>query len=122
MVLTSLSGEVNQAKLADRSRQSAGEHDGDRFEGGVNVHTIQRRCNSRIRSSIGSSVGLLCLLQALESLNFWWLLAGLLAGYGFAWAGHFFFEKNRPATFTHPLYSLVGDWVTWKDPAKSRFR
>ena len=63
---------------------------------------------------IGSSVGLLC-LQALESLNVWWLLAGLVAGYGFAWAGHFFFEKNRPATFTHPLYSFVGDWVMWKD-------
>lgn len=32
-----------------------------------------------------------------------------LAGYGFAWTGHYFFEKNRPATFTHPLYSLCGD-------------
>lgn len=44
-----------------------------------------------------------------------WLLAALLCGYGFAWAGHFFFEKNRPATFRHPLYSFVGDWVMFKD-------
>ena len=36
-------------------------------------------------------------------------------GYGFAWVGHFFFEKNRPATFTHPLYSFIGDWVMFKD-------
>ena len=36
-------------------------------------------------------------------------------GYGFAWVGHFFFEKNRPATFTYPLYSFIGDWVMFKD-------
>ncbi len=38
-----------------------------------------------------------------------------LAGYGMAWIGHFFFEKNRPATFQHPFYSLWGDFVMYKD-------
>jgi hypothetical protein len=64
---------------------------------------------------IGTSVGLGCAVQALASLNPWWLLAGLAAGYAFAWVGHFFFEKNRPATFAHPVYSFVGDWVMWRD-------
>ena len=38
-----------------------------------------------------------------------------ICGYGFAWVGHFLFEKNRPATFTYPLYSFIGDWVMFKD-------
>lgn len=48
-------------------------------------------------------------------LSAWWLLALPVIGYGFAWVGHFFFEKNRPATFKHPWYSLAGDFVMWKD-------
>ncbi|RMG94190.1 MAG: DUF962 domain-containing protein [Deltaproteobacteria bacterium] len=43
------------------------------------------------------------------------LLLAPVVGYGFAWVGHFFFEKNRPATFEYPLYSLMGDWVMFKD-------
>lgn len=43
------------------------------------------------------------------------LLALPVAGYTFAWIGHFFFEKNRPATFQHPLYSLLGDFVMYRD-------
>lgn len=43
------------------------------------------------------------------------LLAVPIAGYSFAWIGHFFFEKNRPATFKHPFYSLLGDFVMYRD-------
>ena len=62
------------------------------------------------------SWGVLALLGlALFTGNAWWLLGALLCGYGFAWVGHFFFEKNRPATFRHPFYSFAGDWVMFKD-------
>jgi hypothetical protein len=43
------------------------------------------------------------------------LIAVPVVGYGFAWVGHFFFEHNRPATFKHPIYSLMGDWVMFRD-------
>lgn len=63
----------------------------------------------------GSSLSLLCLVAAVVTRNPWWLLAGLLSGYGFAWVGHFVFEKNKPASFKRPLYSFMGDWVMYKD-------
>ena len=52
----------------------------------------------------------------------WWLLAMPLIGYGFAWIGHFLFEKNRPATFQYPLYSLIGDWVMFGDILRGRIK
>jgi hypothetical protein len=51
-----------------------------------------------------------------------WLLALPVIGYGFAWVGHFKFEKNRPATFKYPLYSLMGDWVMFRDMLIGRIR
>ena len=64
---------------------------------------------------IGSTGVLVFLALAVFTLNPWWLLAMPLCGYGFAWVGHFFFEHNRPATFKHPIYSLIGDWVMYRD-------
>lgn len=59
---------------------------------------------------MGSALVLVVLALAVVTLNPWWLLAMPVVGYGFAWVGHFFFEKNRPATFKYPLWSLMGDW------------
>lgn len=63
----------------------------------------------------GSCGALAFVAAAITSADPRWLLAGLACGYGFAWIGHFFFEKNRPATFRHPFYSFAGDWVMFKD-------
>ena len=64
---------------------------------------------------LGSSLALSCLALLALTGNAWWLLAGLVCGYGFAWLGHFAFEKNKPASFKRPLYSFMGDWVMFKD-------
>lgn len=64
---------------------------------------------------IGSAL-VLTMLAYILTTGSWALLITLpLIGYGFAWVGHFVFEKNRPATFKYPLYSLMGDWVMFKD-------
>ena len=61
----------------------------------------------------GSTLVLALVATAIATMNAWWLLAVPLAGYGFAWVGHFAFEKNRPATFTYPLWSLAADFRMW---------
>jgi len=56
------------------------------------------------------------LIVVAAGTHFWRLLALIpIVGYGPAWIGHFFFEKNRPATFQYPFYSLLGDLVMFKD-------
>ena len=64
---------------------------------------------------VGSSLGLLGLGAALVTGKKRYVAAGIVAGYGCAWVGHFFFEHNKPATFKYPLYSFMGDWVMYKE-------
>ena len=60
---------------------------------------------------LGSSLALGCLVGAAATGDWRWLAAAPAAGYGLAWASHGLVEKNKPATFRHPLYSLMGDWL-----------
>lgn len=64
---------------------------------------------------VGSCLVLATMVWVLISQQWIGFIALPFIGYGFAWVGHFFFEKNRPATFTYPLYSFWGDWVMFKD-------
>ncbi|MDI3261190.1 MAG: DUF962 domain-containing protein [Fulvimonas sp.] len=75
---------------------------------GEHRHPVCRRLHL-----LGSTLVLALVLVAILTADWRWLLLAPVVGYGFAWIGHFVFEKNRPATFRHPLYSLLGDWVMY---------
>ncbi len=66
---------------------------------------------SRILHFTGTGLIALWLALALTTGNAWWAVLIPVGGYGFAWVGHYFFERNRPATFRYPLYSLGSDFV-----------
>ena len=71
--------------------------------------SLHRNPINRRLHLVGTTSALTCLaLGLLRSPKF--LLATPVAGYAFAWAGHFFFEKNAPATFAYPLWSLRADF------------
>jgi len=57
---------------------------------------------------LGTTLGLATIIAALATMA--------------AWVGHFFFEKNKPATFTYPVYSFLGDWAMWRDMLTGRIK
>ena len=65
---------------------------------------------TRVMHFIGTSLVIVLTVVALAT-RLWLLLLLPILGYGFAWVGHLAFEKNRPATFDHPFYSLAADFV-----------
>ena len=72
---------------------------------------VDRTC--RRLHILGSTLVLVVVVASCITQHWFWLIAVPFIGYGFAWIGHFFFEKNRPATFKNPFYSFAGDWVMW---------
>ena len=72
------------------------------------------RPRTRALHYAGTTLVVLIALAALLTGR-WWLLAVMpVAGYGFAWISHAAVERNRPATFTYPLWSLRADFRMWR--------
>jgi hypothetical protein len=68
---------------------------------------------SRRLHFIGTTTALILVVFAFIT-QMWGLVAiAFVQGYAFAWIGHFFFEHNKPATFTYPWFSFLGDWCLW---------
>jgi hypothetical protein len=65
---------------------------------------------TRLLHLIGTILGLALAVYFIATGRWWLFFLGLIPGYGLAWVGHFFIEKNRPATFQHPLWSFMGDY------------
>jgi hypothetical protein len=68
-----------------------------------------RRHGTRVLHFLGTTLGLVFLAGLAARRRPVFLLWSLVSSYGLAWAGHFFIERNRPATFQHPLWSFLGD-------------
>lgn len=69
------------------------------------LNPINRRLHA-----VGTTLGLVLGIVALVTSNPFVAVLAVAVAYGFAWAGHFFYEKNRPATFSYPLLSLRADF------------
>ena len=75
---------------------------------------------SRRLHVIGTGLVIASWAGAIVARSWWILLLSPVIGYGFAWVGHFFFEKNRPATFKYPLWSLMGDFRLFFETVSGR--
>ena len=71
---------------------------------------------------VGTTLVIGSVVTAAVTLNPTWLLAAPVAGYGFAWVGHFFIEKNKPASFKYPLWSLHGDFKMYGMALRGKMR
>jgi hypothetical protein len=82
--------------------------------------TEHSRSGTRRLHFVGTLLVLLTLAYSLATQRWTALILIPVFGYGFAWVAHFFVERNRPATFTYPLYSLAGDFRMFVDMTRRR--
>ena len=70
----------------------------------------------------GTSIAVALLITAAITQRWWLIAVALVQGYAFAWVGHYFFERNKPATFRYPAFSLMGDWRLWWEILTGKLR
>ena len=77
--------------------------------------TLHKNPTNRYLHVIGQMMTIGYVVSMLAAGWWWALLATPFVIYPFAWSGHFFFEKNTPAAFSHPIWAKACDWIMLKD-------
>lgn len=77
--------------------------------------TEHSKSSTRALHFIGTTLFFVLLITGIIRGRWYYFALLPVIGYGFAWIGHFFYEKNKPATFTYPLWSLASDFKMYFD-------
>ena len=80
------------------------------------------KVGTKIFHFIGTALVIVFLFSFFYTKDFLYLLLAPMMGYGFAWFSHFFIEKNTPATFKNPIYSLISDFVMFYEILTGRIK
>ena len=71
---------------------------------------------------VGNLLSLVALVIAVGARSWPFLLAVPVIGNGFAWVGHYRFQRNRPGVFTYPVYGFLGSWAMTADILRGKLR
>lgn len=77
--------------------------------------TLHQNKNNRRLHVLGQTATILYVIMCITRLPLVMILLTPFIVYPFAWSGHYFFEKNKPAAFSNPIYAKMADWVMLKD-------
>lgn len=69
-----------------------------------------RKSGTRIMHFIGTTFFFMFVALMIFRFRPVFIPLAIITPYSFAWVAHFFIEKNKPATFQYPFYSLMGDF------------
>ena len=84
--------------------------------------TLHKNPKCRLLHFIGQFVTIIFLVVVIYYQKYIFLFCTPFLIYPFAWSGHYFFEKNKPAAFTNPLYAKISDWLMFKDVLLGRIK
>lgn len=98
------------ARNSERRRHSRADRIDDYGQFWAHYLRAHSRAETRQWHFFGTAAAVACLIAAIATGSVWLLVAALVAGYGPAWIAHVAFEKNQPATVSHPLWSLMSDF------------
>ena len=84
--------------------------------------TLHENPKCRLLHFIGQLITFIFCIMIIYYLRYVFLLSAPFITYPFAWSGHYFSEKNKPAAFTNPLYAKISDWIMFKDVLLGRIK